>query len=349
MKNINIYKLLSPIFLKLNPEFAHNKFLSLASYLEKLACFGFFTASPLEKDKIQLGTLNFKNRVGLAAGLDKNAAYIDALSWLGFGFIEVGTVTPKPQSGNPKPRLFRLAKNKALINRMGFNNNGLDTFIKNLKKSKWIKQKKGIVGINLGINFDTKLENANQDYEIGLEATYQYADYIVINISSPNTQGLRKLQEKILLEKLLTMIKKKQKELFKKHLLLKPIFIKISPDIDIEYLESTIKLINHYNIDGVIATNTTTERIDTLETKYSQEPGGLSGLPLLKKSNQILNEMKKNLNSDVILIGSGGIISGDDAAEKIKYGASLVQIYSGIIFQGPSLVKECIDKIEKTL
>ena len=217
MKKKNLYQILLPYLFKLDPEFTHNNFLSLASFIEKALSIGIYSRSPHEKNSIKLGSLNFKNRVGLAAGLDKNAAYIDTLALLGFGFIEVGTVTPKPQSGNSKPRLFRLPNDKALINSMGFNNDGLNIFVNNLKKSKWVKKKKGLIGINLGMNFDTDLNNAHHDYETGMDATYKYADYIVINVSSPNTKGLRKLQENIFLKKLLASIKKKQKELHQKY------------------------------------------------------------------------------------------------------------------------------------
>lgn len=349
MTEKNIYQKLLPYIFKLDPEFAHDNFLSLISFVEKLASFGVLSASPYQTKSIKLGDLEFKNRVGLAAGLDKNALYIDALSWLGFGSIEVGTVTPKPQLGNPKPRLIRLAKDQALINRMGFNNNGLNAFVSNLKKSKWIRKRKGVIGINLGMNFNTKLDDAHKDYEIGLDATYEYADYIVINISSPNTKGLRKLQESILLENLLRVLKKKQNELFKKYLLRRPIFIKLSPDLNNEYLENTLNLIRIYEIEGVIATNTTINKENIAEKKYSNELGGLSGTPLFAKSNQILYEIRKYLAPDVILVGSGGVMSGQDASKKISHGANLIQVYSGLVFRGPSLVKECVDEINENL
>jgi len=349
MINKNLYQKLLPYLFKLDPEFAHHNFLLMASLIEKAISMGIRSGSPYEKNSLQVSTLNFKNRVGLAAGMDKNASYIDTLSWLGFGFIEVGTVTPKPQPGNKKPRLFRLPRDKALINSMGFNNDGLNTFVNNLKKSKWVKQKKGLIGINLGMNFDTDLNNAHLDYETGLDATYKYADYIVINISSPNTKGLRKLQENIFLKKLLASLKKKQKQLLAKYSFHRPIFIKISPDINHEFLEETLELIKTYEIEGVIATNTTIKKENILEKKYSNQQGGLSGAPLLLKSNQILSQIKKYLPSEVVLIGSGGIMSGIDASEKIIKGADVIQLYSGLIFSGPDLVPECIKMIDNNL
>ena len=349
MKKKSTYQLLLPYIFKLDPEFTHNNFLSLVSLIEKTLSMGIFCRSPYEKNSIKLRNLNFKNRVGLAAGLDKNAAYIDTLAWLGFGFIEVGTVTPKPQPGNKKPRLFRLPLDRALINSMGFNNDGLNTFVKNLKKSKWVKEKKGVIGINLGMNFDTDLNNAHHDYELGLDATYKYADYIVINVSSPNTKGLRKLQENNLLKKLLASVKKKQKELHTKYSLQRPIFIKLSPDINNEFLEETLQLIKVYEIEGVIATNTTINKENIIEKKYSNQQGGLSGAPLLSRSNEVLLHIKKYLSPEVILIGSGGIMSGIDANEKIISGADVVQVYSGLIFSGPGLVKESLKVIENNL
>tara|TARA_E500000331_G_scaffold340739_1_gene372357 strand:+ start:2267 stop:3343 length:1077 start_codon:yes stop_codon:yes gene_type:complete len=348
MRKINIYQTLLPYFFKLDPEFAHDVILALTSGTEKLISLGIMSGSPLRKNPAKLMDLKFENRIGLAAGLDKNASHIDALSWLGFGFIEVGTVTPKAQSGNPKPRLFRLPEDRALINRMGFNNDGLNVFVRNLKKSKWVKEKKGIIGINLGMNYDTKLDNAYLDYEMGMEATYEYADYIVVNVSSPNTKDLRKLQERSMLEKLLSSIKKKQNQLFEKYLLRKPIFIKLSPDINSEYFADTLKLIKVYEVEGVIATNTTTNKENIKTKKYSNESGGLSGGPLFVKSNQVLSEIRNYLPNDVIVVGSGGIMSGDDANLKFMNGANLIQLYSGLIFSGPGLVKECIKKTDKS-
>ncbi len=349
MKKKNFYQILLPYLFKLDPEFVHNNLLTLASITEKILSVGIFSRNPYEKNSVELSNLNFKNRVGLAAGLDKNAEYIDMLAWLGFGFIEVGTVTPKPQPGNKKPRLFRLPYDKALINSMGFNNDGLDKFVANLKKSKWVKEKKGLLGINLGMNFDTNLNNAHLDYETGMDATYKYADYIVVNVSSPNTKGLRKLQENIFLKKLLTSVKKKQKELFKKYSFHKPIFIKLSPDMNIELLEETLELIKNFEVEGVIATNTTISKENIIEKKYSNHQGGLSGAPLLLKSNQVLSQIKKHLSPEVVLVGSGGIMSGIDASEKILTGADVIQLYSGLIFSGPSLVSECIKVIGDNL
>tara|TARA_A100001011_G_C14220931_1_gene804306 strand:+ start:40 stop:1080 length:1041 start_codon:yes stop_codon:yes gene_type:complete len=343
MKKKNIYQFFNPLIFKLEPEFAHNSFLTILRIVEKFSALGFITANPIVKNSVKLKQIQFKNRVGLAAGLDKNASYIDALSWFGFGTIEVGTVTPKPQKGNPKPRLFRLNDNQALINRMGFNNVGLNDFIINLKRSKWVSQHKGILGVNLGMNRDTNLDNAYIDYCLGIEATYIFADYLVINISSPNTTGLRKLQENTYLTNLLSRIKKKQTQLAKKYSKNKPIFLKLSPDLNDGFIEDIIKLIKTYEIEGIILTNTSISREGLDEENYTNEKGGLSGKPLFVVSNSILSIFKKEFHSDVVLVGSGGIMSGSDASQKFKNGADLIQLYTALIYKGPAIVSECID------
>jgi dihydroorotate dehydrogenase len=280
--------------------------------------------------------LKFNNPVGLAAGLDKNAEYIDCLSNLGFGFIEVGTVTPRPQPGNSKPRSFRLTKEEGLINRFGFNNDGIDKAIENIQKSKF----NGILGINIGKNFDTPINKAVNDYLVCFRKSYLYASYIVLNVSSPNTKNLRKLQEGKNLEELLKEIKEEQKKLYKKYGKYVPFLLKISPDNINSQLLFICKLLIKYKIDGVIATNTTSSRTEVSKSKKRNESGGLSGLPLRSRSLKTLKFLKLNLGGKVPIIGVGGVMSGGDGKEKIDNGADLIQIYSGLIFKGHKLIHE---------
>ncbi|AEO08708.1 dihydroorotate dehydrogenase 2 [Buchnera aphidicola str. Ak (Acyrthosiphon kondoi)] len=284
--------------------------------------------------------LTFKNKIGTAAGLDKNGEYILALSKLGFGFIEVGTVTPLPQSGNPKPRIFRIIPMEGIINRMGFNNLGIDNLIDNIKKSNF----KGIIGVNIGKNKNTSIKNSVNDYLICIEKIYCYASYIAINISSPNTENLRNLQYGILFKDLLHKIKKKQKELHKKYFKYVPIAIKISPDLSIKELVYIAKQLIKYRIDAVIATNTTLDHSLISGLKNSSQKGGLSGLPLQQKSTNTISILSKNLKNKVPIIGVGGINSITSAKEKIASGATLIQIYSGLVYHGPKLVEEIINK-----
>ncbi|QCO70918.1 quinone-dependent dihydroorotate dehydrogenase [Buchnera aphidicola] len=285
--------------------------------------------------------LTFKNKLGTAAGIDKNGEYIHSLSKLGFGFIEVGTVTPLPQIGNPKPRVFRVIPMEGIINRMGFNNLGIDNLINNIKKSNF----KGIIGVNIGKNKNTRIENAIHDYLICIEKIYCYASYIAINISSPNTINLRNLQYGILFKNLLYQIKKKQKELHKKYLKYVPIAIKISPDLSTKELIYISKQLIKYKIDAVIATNTTVDHSSVSGLENSLQKGGLSGFPLQKKSTEIISILSKNLQKKIPIIGVGGINSIKSAKEKIASGATLIQIYSGLIYHGPKLIKKIINKI----
>jgi len=280
--------------------------------------------------------LTFPNKVGLAAGLDKNAEYIVPLSKLGFGFIEVGTVTPRSQPGNPKPRSYRLVQHEGIINRFGFNNVGIDQFIKNIKKSNF----KGILGVNIGKNFDTPINKAVEDYLICFRKAYPYADYISINISSPNTKNLRTLQDNKNLEILLKTISHEKKLLTKKFKKRVPYVIKISPDNSNKELDSIVKLLFKYKVDGVIATNTTIDKKTVVSSKFSKEDGGLSGAPLNKKSSRTILYLNKILKGKIPIIGVGGIMKGQDGVEKIKNGASLIQIYSGLIYKGPRLIDE---------
>ena len=328
-----MYRFIRSFLFLLNPELAHH--ISMKGL--KLGCFfGLIRRINITSKPIMIMGLKFPNRVGLAAGLDKNAEYITPLSKLGFGFIEVGTVTPRSQPGNSKPRSFRLIKDEGIINRFGFNNVGIDQFIKNIKKAKF----NGILGINIGKNFDTPIDRAVEDYLICFRKAYPYAGYIAINIYSPNTKNLRHLQSDKYLETLLKVLKNEQKILHKKFKKLVPFVVKVSPDNSSNQLDSIAKLLLKYKVDGVIATNTTIDRKGLSNSKYSSEEGGLSGAPLNKKSTNVINHLNKCLDGKIPIIGVGGIITADDGIEKIKNGASLIQIYTGLIFKGHGLVNE---------
>ena len=287
---------------------------------------------------VQCMGLTFKNPLGLAAGLDKNGECIDALGAMGFGSIEIGTVTPRPQPGNDKPRIFRLVEAEGLINRMGFNNLGVDNLVENVKKAHF----DGVLGINIGKNKDTPVEQGKDDYLICMEKIYPYAGYIAINISSPNTPGLRTLQYGEALDDLLSAIKNKQNDLQARHHKYVPVAVKIAPDLSEEELIQVADSLVRHNIDGVIATNTTLDRSLVQGMKHCDETGGLSGRPLQLKSTQIIRRLSQELSGRLPIIGVGGIDSVIAAREKMEAGASLVQIYSGFIFKGPPLVKEIV-------
>ncbi|MDM8560177.1 quinone-dependent dihydroorotate dehydrogenase [Candidatus Parabeggiatoa sp. HSG14] len=332
-----MFSLLRPLIFTLPPEIAHH------FTLHTLNKFHNFKLPELVFGKIpQLPCtvmgLKFPNPVGLAAGMDKNAEYIDSLATLGFGFIEVGTVTPRPQRGNPHPRLFRLPQAQALINRMGFNNNGVEKLLEHVKKARF----NGILGINIGKNFDTPLENAIDDYLIGLHKVYAHADYVAINISSPNTPGLRKLQQEDELERMLAALKKAQQQLAIEYNKYVPLAIKIAPDLNEEELIKIANTLLTYEIDGVIATNTTLSRVGVENLVYAKEKGGLSGAPLLTQATQVVQQLSATLQGKIPIIAVGGVMSVADAQEKFKAGASLVQIYTGLIYRGPGLVKEIL-------
>jgi dihydroorotate dehydrogenase len=280
--------------------------------------------------------LNFPNPVGLAAGLDKNGDCINGLAALGFGFIEIGTVTPLPQPGNPKPRLFRLPQANAIINRMGFNNHGVNKLIENVRHAEY----QGILGINIGKNAATPIEKAADDYLICLRKVYARASYITVNISSPNTKNLRQLQDKDALNDLLTQLKAEQKKLADTHGKYVPIALKIAPDMEAEQIIQIARLLMQHRIDGVIATNTTLSREGVANLPHGTETGGLSGSPVRDKSTAVIRHLAAELKGALPIIGVGGILSGADAAEKITAGASLVQIYSGLIYRGPALICE---------
>jgi dihydroorotate dehydrogenase len=282
--------------------------------------------------------LDFPNPVGLAAGLDKNAEHIDALAAIGFGFIEVGTVTPRPQPGNAQPRLFRLPPGRALINRMGFNNLGIDRLVYNVGRTRY----RGILGINLGKNFDTPIEKAALDYLACMRKAYPLASYLTVNISSPNTRNLRQLQEADLLKPLLETLKREQLLLAQRHARYVPLALKISPDLSEEEVAGVADVLLEHGIDGVIATNTTISRIGVEGLPHCEEAGGLSGAPLRERATKIVRVLHSRLGDRIPIIAAGGIMSAADAREKLSAGARLIQLYTGVIYRGPGLVRECV-------
>ncbi len=308
---------------------------------------GWLVAPPVPDDPCVAMGLRFRNPVGLAAGMDKNGAYIDALANMGFGFIEVGTVTPRPQPGNPKPRMFRIRSANALVNRLGFNNDGLDAFIDNVKRSTYRARKGGILGLNIGKNADTPIERATDDYLVGLAGVYPHADYVTINISSPNTRQLRDLQGADQLNGLLAALKRRQAELADQHGRYVPLAVKIAPDLDLAQIEVVADALTAHRIDGVIATNTTLSRTAVAGLPNADEAGGLSGAPLGAASNKVIEALHRRLEGRIPIIGVGGILSGSDARAKRDAGASLVQVYSGLVYRGPGLVAECADALRE--
>lgn len=339
----NTYSLARSALFSLDAEAAHE--LTLASLQKAYDCSltRNLLASRPERPCTLMG-LSFRNPVGLAAGLDKNGAHIDALGQLGFGFVEVGTVTPKPQPGNPKPRMFRLPRAQALINRLGFNNQGLATFIANVQNSQWRSQG-GILGLNIGKNAATPIEHAVDDYLIGLEGVYPHGDYVTVNISSPNTQNLRALQGQDELASLLLPLQEKRKALADQHGRQVPMVVKIAPDLSTEQIDIIADLLPRYGVDGVIATNTTLSRDAVQGLPHANETGGLSGPPVHELSLQVIARLRQQLGASFAIIGVGGIVSGKQAEEKIAAGANAVQLYTGLIYRGPALIAECVNSI----
>ena len=288
--------------------------------------------------------LTFQNPVGLAAGLDKNGAHIDALLALGFGFVEIGTVTPRAQAGNPKPRMFRLPQYQAVINRLGFNNEGVDALVKNVERA---RRKDGLLGINIGRNKDTSNDRAASDYLYCLERVYPLADYITVNISSPNTAGLRELQEEQALRQLIGTLRESQEELGAQHGKRVPMLVKIAPDLSDEDIDAVARVLRDLSVDGVIATNTTVSRMSVQQHRLAHETGGLSGAPLLGQSTMVLRKLRTRLPDSIPVIGVGGILSGADAVAKMAAGASMVQFYTGMVYRGPELVYECVEAIRR--
>ncbi len=337
---MDIYPLLRNGLFWLPPEISHELSLKALAWAHRYRLLKFFKPLITPVPCYCMG-LRFRHPIGLAAGLDKNGDYIDALGALGFSFIEVGTVTPKPQSGNPKPRLFRLPEQQAIINRMGFNNKGVDYLVERLKRRSYL----GIVGVNIGKNKDTPLEQAIEDYLYCLERIYPYADYIVVNISSPNTPGLRDLQQGNALVELLHRLKERRESLRQEHDVKVPLLLKIAPDlaeIDLVWLGGQLL---EAGWDGVIATNTTVSRQGIENALHGDEAGGLSGSPLFAHSTEVLASLADVLQDRVPIIGVGGVMVGKQAAEKMRAGASLVQLYSGFIYRGPKLIQETVNAV----
>jgi len=341
----SLYPLVRPLLFSLDPESAHDLTLSALSAAAKIG-FTQRLTKPLPDPRTAMG-IWFPNPVGLAAGLDKDGACIDGLAALGFGFIEIGTVTPRPQPGNPKPRMFRLPQANALINRMGFNNGGVDALVRNVQASRFYQNKQGVLGLNIGKNADTPIERAIDDYLICLDKVYPFADYVTVNISSPNTKNLRQLQQASELGTLLSALKNSQRTLADRYGRYVPIALKIAPDLDHEQIKSIAELLLQHQIDAVIATNTTITRDAVSGLPHADEAGGLSGAPVLPLSNHVISALRSELKDTIPIIGVGGILSGEDARAKIDAGASLVQLYTGLIYRGPALVKACAQALKQ--
>lgn len=334
-----LYKLARPLLFSLDPEVAHQLTLAALQRVHALV------SKRVDHLPVNVMGLNFPNPVGLAAGLDKTAAHIDALGSLGFGFIEAGTVTPRPQAGNAKPRIFRLPDAHAVINRMGFNNEGVDRFIDNVHQHRAFRERGGIIGLNIGKNSDTPIENALEDYLTCLRRVYDDADYIAVNVSSPNTKDLRSLQSARQLTTLLTGLADERKRLEDRHDKHVPLAVKIAPNLLDESVPEIADALVEHGIDAVIATNTTVARDRVKDLRHADEAGGLSGRPLTERATEVVQLLARHLQGALPIIGVGGIMNGADAVEKIKAGASLVQLYTGFIYSGPKLVAECVESI----
>jgi len=358
------YALTRPFLFGLDPETAHELTLHSLAHTQGSALKWAY-ANARVNDPVVLAGLTFPNRVGLAAGLDKNARCIDGLGAMGFGFVEVGTVTPLAQPGNPKPRMFRLPQAQALINRLGFNNDGLAAFIANVKRSRLYQQRKAgspdaspmLLGLNIGKNAATPIARATDDYLICLDGVYPYADYVTVNISSPNTKNLRSLQNDEALDGLLAAISERREVLAQKHGKRTPIFLKIAPDLDADQIKVIAETLKRYGLDasgrvnnawGVVATNTTLSRDAVKGLAHADEAGGLSGAPVLAMSNQVIRQLRAALGPQFPIMGVGGIMRAEDAVSKIRAGADVVQLYTGLIYQGPGLVRQAASLIKKT-
>ncbi len=339
-----MYSLARKLLFTLSGEAAHQVALEGLDAAARLHLLKPFLAPKLQAPVKAMG-LEFPNAVGLAAGLDKNADHLNSLDQLGFGFIEVGTVTPRPQPGNPKPRLFRIPEQEAIINRMGFNNKGLEHLLTQVKNQAKKQSISGLLGINLGKNLTTPVEEAVNDYLLGLEGVYTFADYVTVNISSPNTPGLRNLQYGEALKDLLQPLKEAQARLADQHQRYVPLAVKVAPDMNEEELQSLAITLRELKLDGVIATNTTLDKTTVEGLRYGDEAGGLSGRPLTEKSCEITRQLANALEGDLPIIGVGGIFSAQDAVERIQAGASLIQLYTGFIYRGPRLISECAEAI----
>jgi dihydroorotate dehydrogenase len=332
------YSLARPFLFGLDAETAHELTMDSLARTQGTPLAWAYCAGLVE-DPVEVAGLKFPNRIGLAAGLDKNARCIDGLGAMGFGFVEVGTVTPLPQPGNPKPRMFRLREADALINRLGFNNDGLQAFVANVKRSSF-RGKGRILGLNIGKNAATPIEDATRDYLLGLEGVYPHADYVTVNISSPNTKNLRALQSDEALDALLGAIAVRREELAQQHGRRVPVFVKIAPDLDEAQVEVIAATLKRHGMDGVIATNTTISREAVKGLPHAEEAGGLSGRPVFEASNRVIRLLRAAIGTGFPIVGVGGVMSGADAAAKIEAGADLVQVYTGLIYRGPALVTE---------
>ena len=342
------YALTRPFLFGLDAEAAHDLTLAALARLQNTPAQCLWQG-PRIADPVALAGLTFPNRVGLAAGLDKNGRCIDGLGAMGFGFIEVGTVTPKPQPGNPKPRIFRLPQADALINRLGFNNGGLAAFIANVQRAKSFRAAGGVLGLNIGKNAATPIERAADDYLIGLEGVFPHADYVTVNISSPNTKNLRELQGDAALDALLGALQQRRLQLQTQHKRQVPMFLKIAPDLDEAQIGVIADTLKRHRIDGVIATNTTLERSAVQGLPHADEAGGLSGAPVLQASNRVIAQLRGALGQGYPIIGVGGVMSAADALSKIEAGADLVQIYTGLIYKGPALVGEVAAGLQRSV
>ncbi len=338
---MKLYPLMRSLLFRLDPERAHEITLRALDTGHRLGLLRLAAAPSSHPCKVM--GLEFPNRVGLAAGLDKNGDHIEALATLGFGFIEIGTTTPRPQPGNPPPRLFRLPAAEALINRMGFNNKGVDHLVSRVKQARI----DAVLGINIGKNFDTPLENALEDYRHCMRKVYPHAGYITINISSPNTPGLRELQRKEHFSALIEPLREEQQRLAAEHGRHVPLLVKIAPDLEQDELGTIAEVLTECAVDGVIATNTTLDHSQVEQLPHGEEPGGLSGSPLRQRSTTVIRQLAEALHGRLPIIGVGGIMSGADAGEKAAAGASLVQIYTGLIYRGPTLIRETVAALEQ--
>ena len=337
-----MYETLRPLLFTLDAEAAHRTTLGLLELAARCRLTGLLAASPAPLPVRAFG-LEFPHPVGLAAGLDKNGEHVDALGALGLGFIEVGTVTPRPQSGNPRPRLFRLPAHQAIVNRMGFNNAGVEQLLRNLDRARW----NGVLGINIGKNKDTPNERAADDYLHCLERVHARASYVTVNISSPNTQGLRDLQQEETLRRFVGSLREAQERLGSRAGARKPMLVKIAPDLSEAELDAVAEVLLSARVDGAICTNTTLDRAGVAGDPLAGEAGGLSGLPLRERAEAVLRGLRERSGGRLPLIGVGGIVQGEDAAARMRAGACLVQVYSGLIYRGPALIGACVDAIRR--
>jgi dihydroorotate dehydrogenase len=334
-----LYELARKALFATDPETAHELTLESLRLGHRLGATRFLCKG--SHQPVRCMGLDFPNPVGVAPGLDKNGDYFEALGDLGFGFVEIGTVTPRPQPGNPRPRVFRLPRAQAMINRLGFNNKGVDHLVRRVRRHRF----KGVLGINIGKNFDTPIENAVDDYLYCLDKVYPYADYVTVNISSPNTQNLRDLQGKAELDRLLSAVSARRAKLAERHGRCVPLAVKVAPDLEDAQIRAIAEVVTQHRMDAVIATNTTIGREGVEGMRHADEAGGLSGAPLKPRADRVLAELRKTLPPSIALIGVGGITRGQDAVDKLDLGAELVQFYTGMVYRGPELVAECLQAI----